>query len=210
LEFDLAEPSHHSVSAWIANLKAGDALAAQKLWERYSIQLARLADRHLRSTPRRVADEEDIALQAFASLCSGAADRRFPKLLDRDDLWQLLFVITERKAIDLIKSQNRQKRGGGAVRGESVFAEHEEDLAQRGIEQVIDSEPTPAYAALAADECRCLLDQLRDESLRRVALMKLEGFTNKEVAEQLGCVERTVERKLEGIRCIWQEELSHG
>jgi DNA-directed RNA polymerase specialized sigma24 family protein len=53
-----------------------------------------------------------------------------------------------------------------------------------------------------------LLDQLPDEMLRQVALLTLEGYQPKEIAEKLGCVRRTVERKLERIRDIWDENAS--
>jgi hypothetical protein len=42
--------------------------------------------------------------------------------------------------------------------------------------------------------------------LRSVALWKMEGFTNREIAGRLGCVEHTVERKLRVVRQIWSGE----
>jgi len=39
-------------------------------------------------------------------------------------------------------------------------------------------QPTPAFAAQVADECRHLLDDLADESLRTIAVWKMEGYTN--------------------------------
>src|SRR5437762_499594 len=62
------------------------------------------------------------------------------------------------------------------------------------------------HAAQMADECRRLLDELGDPELRSVALWKLEGYTNAEVAAKLGCVVGTVERKLRAIRTIWGKE----
>ena len=57
----------------------------------------------------------------------------------------------------------------------------------------------------AGDRCRHLLDRLSPE-LRSVALWKMEGFTNVEIAQRLGCVAGTVERKLRVIRKIWEKE----
>lgn len=45
--------------------------------------------------------------------------------------------------------------------------------------------------------------QLEDTTLRSVATWKLEGYTDAEIAARLGCVTRTVERKLARIRSIW-------
>jgi DNA-directed RNA polymerase specialized sigma24 family protein len=57
-----------------------------------------------------------------------------------------------------------------------------------------------------ADETRRLLDRLENAGLRAVALAKMEGRSNAEIAAQLGVVERTVERRLAAIRAIWEAE----
>jgi DNA-directed RNA polymerase specialized sigma24 family protein len=198
-----------SVTQWINKLKAGDDAAAQKLWQSYFERLVALARKKLRGTPRRAADEEDVALSAFDSFCRGAAQGRFPQLADRGDLWQLLVLITARKAIDLVHQERRQKRGGGTVQGESAFlAIPDSSGEEAGLEQFAGREPTPEFAAQLAEECRRLLSVLADEELRRVALWKMEGYTNEEIAAKLGCVLRTVERKVRVIRSRWKQEIA--
>ena len=96
-----------SVTQWIERLKAGDPGAAQKLWERYFRRLVGLARQKLRAAPRRAADEEDVALSAFDSFCRGAGQDCFPRLHDRLDLWQLLVLLTARKASDLAEHERR-------------------------------------------------------------------------------------------------------
>ena len=86
--------SSRSVSHWIGQLRAGDPVAAQHLWEGYFRRLVGLARGKLQSLPSRAADEEDVALSAFASFCRGVEGGRFPQLADRDDLWRLLVTIT--------------------------------------------------------------------------------------------------------------------
>ena len=90
----------HSVTAWIDQLKLGDQEAATQIWERYFEQLVTVARSKLEGAPTRAVDEEDVALLAFDSLFRGVKEKRFPNLDDRDDLWQLLLMLTERKAID--------------------------------------------------------------------------------------------------------------
>lgn len=199
--------SGNSITVWIQDLKAGNATAAEKLWQRYCRQLTRYARQKMGPNARRVADEEDMALMAFHSFCRGVADDRFPQLADRDDLWQILLMIAERKTIDHLREQFRQKRGGGNVRGESIFDTPAGDDAYRGIEQAIDNNATPDFAVTALDECRRLLEMLPDEGLRKVASWKLAGWKNREIAEELGCVTATVERKLKRIRNLWSEEV---
>jgi DNA-directed RNA polymerase specialized sigma24 family protein len=80
------------------------------------------------------------------------------------------------------------------------------DLAGLDLERITGSEPTPELAALVADECRGLLARLGERTLRSVAVWKMEGYTNAEIAARLGCIPQTVERKLRAIRRIWAEE----
>ncbi|HYT90591.1 MAG TPA: ECF-type sigma factor [Gemmataceae bacterium] len=183
-----------SVTHWLRQLQAGNHAAAQPLWERYFHQMVQLARQKLRCIRRGVADEEDVALSAFDSFCRGAEASRFPQLADSDSLWPLLVIITARKAIDLIQAERRQKRGGGAV---------PEELA---LDALLGTEPTPEFAAQIAEDYRRLLERLPDAGLRSLAQWKLEGYTNDEIALKLGCVRRSVERKLQLIRTLWQDE----
>ncbi len=107
--------------------------------------------------------------------------------------------------LDQLKHQFRQKRGGGQVRGDSVFIENLSGEERAAIDQVVGSEPTPEFAAQLTEECERLLSQLDDETLRTVAVAKMEGYSNDEIAERLGVKTRTVERKLNLIREIWSQ-----
>jgi DNA-directed RNA polymerase specialized sigma24 family protein len=196
--------SSGSITAWIDQLRAGDRTAAQRLWQGYFHRLVDLARQKLRKAPRGMADEEDVALSAFDSFCRGAEQGRFPQLQDRDDLWRLLLVITEHKAIDLVNHERRAKRGGGNVRHEGSLARDSSGTAP--FDHVASLEPTPELAAQFTDECRRLLDALKDDKLRAVALAKMEGCTNDETAKRLKCSVPTVERKVQRIRKTWKKE----
>jgi len=203
-----AERDKGSVTHWVGDLKAGDQLAAQKLWDRYFHKLVHFARAKLRATrrPGVVEDEEDAALSAFDSLCAGVARGRFPQLADRDDLWRLLVVITARKAVDQLEREGRLKRGGGRVVSESTLAGPLADQGLGGLDQIVGTEPSPEFAALVADEHRRLLNALGDDTLRQIALWKMEGYTNEEIRVKLGCALRTVANKLELIRRTWLNE----
>jgi len=192
--------SEGSVSRWLGPIQAGDEQAAQQLWERYFRRLVGLARKKLQDAPRRAADEEDVALSAFDSFCRGAEAGRFPQLLDRDNLWRLLVVITARKASSHLRHQRRLKRRGPPA---GVAAAEDTDL-----EQVLGPEPSPEFAAQAAEEFQRLLAHLGPGDLPSVALWKMEGYSNEEIAAKLGCVPRTVERKLRVIRSLWSQEMA--
>jgi DNA-directed RNA polymerase specialized sigma24 family protein len=196
-----------SITHWIGELKAGNPDAAQKLWEGYFHRMVGLARKKLQGMPRRAADEEDVALSAFDSFCRGAENGRFPQLQDREDLWQLLFLITARKAYDLMEHEGRQKRGGGLVLGESALAAGQDRPDEAALNQIIGREPSPEFAARVAEECHRLLAGLGDAQLQQVAVWKMEGYTTDEIAAQLNCVPRTVERKLQVIRSLWGREV---
>jgi DNA-directed RNA polymerase specialized sigma24 family protein len=188
-------PGEDSVTHWIGRLKAGDAQAAQELWERYFQRLVGLARKKLGRTPRQIADEEDVALSAFDSFCRGAERGRFTELRDRDNLWPLLVLITSRKVADQVQHLRRQKRGAGMVQVLVLLGE------------VLGREPTPAFAVQVAEEYQHLLALLGDAELQAIARYKIEGYTNEEIATELNCTARTVERKLRSIRGLWRQQL---
>jgi RNA polymerase sigma factor (sigma-70 family) len=180
--------THDSVTLWINQVKEGERAAVRQLLERYFQRLVQLARSRLRGRPGLEAYDEDVALSAFKSLCLGVERGRFPELSDRDDLWRLLAILTIRKAIDLQRRDRARLTTG-----------------EPNLEQILSDEPAPELAAEMAEEYQRLLALLDDAELRSIALWKVEGYTNEEIALRLGCVERTVERKLQRIRILWAE-----
>jgi RNA polymerase sigma factor (sigma-70 family) len=191
-----------SITLYIDMLKRGDRAAAEKLWDAYMRRLVGLARARMAGAARGGSDEEDVALSAFDSFYRRAEEGRFPRLEDRDDLWQLLVLITERKAIDTLRREGRKSRGGGRVLSLA-------DLEGEEAGALADPRPSPEFAAQVAEEFRRLLDCLGDDSLRNVAVWKMEGYTNRQIADRLGCIEQTVERKLRSIRRLWSTEREH-
>jgi DNA-directed RNA polymerase specialized sigma24 family protein len=196
--------SSGSVTGWLGSLRnRADPIASQRLWERYIVQLIGVARQRLGRAPRRAADEEDVAAAAFASFYRGVEANRFSQLHDRDDLWQILLVLTERKAFNQIRHELAERRGAGKVLGESVL----DDAAHGagGLANVADPGPTPAFAIEVSEQLERLLQSLGEPVLRQIALLKLEGYTNREIAERLSVSLRSVERRLALIRGIWQQ-----
>lgn len=187
-----------TVTQWLAQLKAGRSSAVQKLWEGYFGRMVGLARNRLAARPRGVADEEDVALSAFDSFCRGAQAGRFPQLVDRDALWPLLVAITSHKLLDLQRRESRRKRGGGWQR-----LTGNDDAGAERLESLVSREPTPEFACQMAEEFRRLLDVLNDETLRSIAIARMEGETVEAIAARMNCVPRTVLRKLDRIRTLW-------
>jgi|688.fasta_scaffold221938_3 RNA polymerase sigma factor (sigma-70 family) len=197
-----------SVSHWIEELKGDDPTAAEKLWLRYVEKVARLARRHFVGRRGRVANEDDVVAEVFTDFLEGVRDGRFPKLKDRHDLWQLLVMLTERKAVDQLRRQSATKRGGGLVAGESAFAKAGANGSEfAGIGQVVGGEPSPEFAAELADLFAHLLRALGDETLRTIARDTISGHTQEEIAQTVGLSVPSIQRKLRIIRDTWEREL---
>jgi DNA-directed RNA polymerase specialized sigma24 family protein len=186
-----------AITEWFHALQAGDREGAQQIWGRFSRPLLKLARKKLLDSPRRVRDEEDVVLSAFDSFCRAAERGDFTQVEDREELWQLLVVITVRKAIDYRKFDRRQRRGGD-----------QKLLDGRGLDRLPSSELGPETAAMLADECRRLMGLLNDPELCSIATLRLEGYTVDEIANRLDCAERTVQRRLGLIRRIWERGMS--
>jgi DNA-directed RNA polymerase specialized sigma24 family protein len=199
--------SDSSVTVWLDGVKAGDAWATHRLWDRYFERLVQLASRRLPRHARRDSDGEDVALSAFQSFCHRAARDQFPELSARDDLWRLLAVITAKKVTSVVRRRSRLKRGGGVVVGESALLENSGE-GEEGMDQLLGRDPTPEVAAQFAEDYKRLMEALGDEALRVVARLKMEEHSTAEVAARLGVSSRTIDRKLKLIRKIWEKHAS--
>jgi DNA-directed RNA polymerase specialized sigma24 family protein len=187
-----------SITPWLSKLRQGHPEAAQRIWDRYFARLVILARQKLRGRQFGIADEEDVAVSALDSFCRNARKGRFPRLADSDGLWRLLVVITARKALQLLRDEGRSKRDPRRS-GDSPDPTDDSTL----IEEFVGNEPTPEFAAQVAEEYERLLNFLDDDQ-RAIAVAKLEGLTNPEIAARLDRSLRTVERKLQLIRGIWE------
>jgi DNA-directed RNA polymerase specialized sigma24 family protein len=180
---------------WIDRLRQNDPQAAAELWQRFFPRLTAVARRRLGSRPRRATDEEDAALSAFADFDRAVKAGRFPDLRDRNGLWALLLTFTVRK---VQKHVDRERcRGGDRLRGADALCgdDGREPVAETGA---------PDEEATFQDSLDWLLSALSGEEPRLIALRKLEGHTNEEIAALLGCSCATIERRLRLIRETWQ------
>ncbi|MEM7312678.1 MAG: ECF-type sigma factor [Planctomycetota bacterium] len=196
-----------SVTRWIEDLKDQDDQAADRLWQRYFKKLINEARKSLGDAPRRIADEEDVAISVFQALCIGASTGKFVELKDRDDLWKLLVVITRYKSADQVRHQAADKRGGTRVRGDSLVAAITGDDSN-GFDEIMGGEPTPELLVALQDQKEQLMGGLTDAGQRQVVQLRLQGYSNDEIADSMKVSVRTVERKLNLIRKRWLRLLS--
>lgn len=203
------ESSQPSVSEWLSRLKRGDGDAAQRLWERYYSQLIRESHRKMGDLPHRTEDANDVAAMAFTAFLTAVQKRRFPQLDDRDDLWQILLMLVERRATDVVRKETAEMRGGGHVVREGDLVGGE---STTGSPQGLDRLPCPTPSPQTIDELATVIRErwktLNEPTLCQIALEKLQGYTNDEVAKRLGIALRSVERKLRLIKDVLSAPIS--
>jgi RNA polymerase sigma factor (sigma-70 family) len=176
--------------------------AARRIWERYFPRLLTLARRHLDRRIRVLQDEEDVVQSMGRSFFSRLRRRDFD-LGDRDALWALLVTITLNKVRNAADHHFAAKRDVHRKQPLPSSDESRSD-APHAVPVPESDGPTPAEAAALNEALERRLGDLPEPDLRQVALMKLEGYTNHEIAEALRCGERSVERKLNLIRKRWE------
>ena len=161
------------------------------IWQKLFDDLVVHARKHLGHLPKRMKDEEDIAASVMKSFFRGVEQGNFE--LPEDDgfsLWPLLSLIATRKCADLAVYLKAQKRDIRKV-------------TEAEIDEIVGKGASPFSIVAQEEDRQRLLDALPVDRLRQVAQWKMEGFTNKEMAVRLGCVERTVEMRVKIIREIW-------
>jgi DNA-directed RNA polymerase specialized sigma24 family protein len=196
-------PDESAISNWLGELKRGNTLAAQQLWDVYFDQLVRIAQTKIPQQFRRAVDAEDVALSALRTFFRRTTEGQFSELRNRDELWRLLARITALKALKLMESEGRQKRGGGRIVSEGALESPGSEDQGRALEQIIGREPTPDFVVQMAETCEQLLQSLPDPALQTVARMTLEGHTLQEIASRMEFSVATAGRKLERIRGLW-------
>jgi RNA polymerase sigma-70 factor (ECF subfamily) len=170
----------------LGRVRRGDDAAAAVIFERFVDQLAAKANRHLSPAIRRRVDAEDVVQSVYRTFFRRVRQGEF-QLDHWGGLWGLLTRITVRKCAHAARGKNR-------AREVPVLAGTSNDDPEWGWEALA-REPSPSEAAALNDVLDALLDPLR-ESHRAIVKLTLEGYTQEEIGQQLGCSERTVRRVL--------------
>lgn len=186
--------STSTITRWIRLVRNSDEHAARKLWEQYAARLRTLARQWIRSTGPW--DEEDIVVSAYQTLFQKLQSGQFVNVDSRDTFWALLTIIAARKAKDFGRRDRALKRGG--IRTISLDNANEKELISTDSQSEMDF--------LITEECLVLIDQLEDPDLKHVALLRLEGLSNQEIAEQLKFSQRSVQRIVKLIKEIWEKK----
>lgn len=193
---DFAEEILGSVSMLLKDLRQGDQQAGLVLWNRYLPRLTALANRTFAGRRRGISDPDDAVQSAWISFWKKLDAGDLPSELKRDDFWNLLGLMVVRKARRQLRREAAVKRGQGKTVRDSELAGEAEN---EGLSQVAGHLNASDFD-IHSEELLTLLD----EECQKIALLRLLGHKTREIAEELGCTERKIQRKLELIRLKWQ------
>lgn len=202
-----SENGQGSVTRWITEMRQGDPDAVRRLVERYFGKLRKLSQERIQRGTPILEDGEDIAIQVLTSVCKKVEQGKYPDLQNRDDLWYLMIFIAHRMVIDRRRSR---KKHSLQTPGEEELSPKEQTL--EGALETIDNEMDSFIAEDSESDFQLLeiidcwqemIRQIKDPVAKEVAKLKLEGHSNREIAEILRIVPRTVERKSQIIEQRW-------
>lgn len=180
-------------SAWLLRqVQQGDDAAAEAIFQRYAERLTRLAKSRLSVRLAARIDPDDIVMSAYRSFFVAAREGRFTHE-QGGDLWRLLVEVTLHKLYRQVEHHQAQRR--------SIDREQHQSAPDAIAAQICSREPTPDSAAAVADELEAVLKQLPQRG-REALELRLQGYTQEEIAVRLDCTERTVRRWLAHARRI--------
>jgi RNA polymerase sigma-70 factor (ECF subfamily) len=171
----------------LARVRKGDDEAAAIIFRRFVDQLAAKAHRHLSPAARRQADAEDVVQSVYRTFFRRVREGEF-RLDHWGSVWGLLTRITIRKCAHAGRRIKNHPQGT-SPQANSSHLEANLDW------ETLAREPSPAEAAALNDTLDTLLKPLR-ATHREIVVLTLQGYTQQEIGDQLGCSERTVRRVL--------------
>ncbi len=179
-------------------LQQGDADAAGELYRRFAGRLVALARQKLPAKLRTKLDPEDVVQSAMGSFFWRLQDGQF-ELADWHALWSLLVLITLRKCGHKIEYYLAACRD---LRRELQLADSESSEAapsNPAAWHALAREPDPAELAEIFDVTETLMKRLNRKQ-RRIVMLRLQGLSTDEIAQQLGKSRRSVQLVLETAR----------
>jgi RNA polymerase sigma-70 factor (ECF subfamily) len=167
--------------------REGDPRAAEALFSRYAVRLARLAEQHLDRRLAARVDGEDVVQSVFRTFFQRCARGEF-QIDSSAQMWRLLVRLTLRKA----RAQARRHRAGKRDARAEVSAD---GLAFEALSR----EPGPGEAAELVDRIERVLRGLPDVYCH-VLERRLQGCAVADIAAELAVSRQTVYRSLELLR----------
>lgn len=192
----MCEASTDLVARW----RAGDQNAARVLYQRYVDRLSGIVTAQLSDRLRARTDADDVLQSACRSFFRRVRDGQF-QFDEDDDVWKLLVTISLNKLRSQVRKHSAAKRNAAqevARRDNSMPDDfHLEKLAET---------PSPVEAFIFAEmieRVSCRLDSRHAMLLE----LRMEGYSQQEIADELQTSDRSIRRMLDNIREVLSREL---
>jgi RNA polymerase sigma-70 factor (ECF subfamily) len=189
-----------AVAELLTRLRAGDAAAAEAIFNRFARRLIGLARTQLDSRIRQKVDPEDVVQSVFCSFFVRQLEGAFT-IRDESNLWSLLAQITVRKCMNIRVAFSALSRDLNRER--AALDEHDIALLEA---EALARDPTPAEAAALTEVVDLALRALPDEQ-RQMALLYLQGQDVRAISQAVNRAERTVRRNLQYFRELLEQAL---
>lgn len=173
---------------WLDRLRAGDKMAADAIYRRYSVKLCHLAEKHMSDRLQRRVGADDVVQSVFRTFFRRTENGQF-SLDHSTSLWHLLVQITLNKIRRKVEWHTAAKRDLSAE-----LYDHE----LRVPPEAVAHEPDPTEAAAFAEELENLYRGL-SESEAEILSACLQGYSTPEIAKRVGRTRWTVRRVLDRI-----------
>ena len=190
-------PSPPEENALVELWRQGDQDAARTIVDRYVDRLVTLARRRISQRLASRVDPEDIVQSAFRSFFARAKEGRFV-FAEQDDVSKLLVRITLHKTLRQVAFHKAAKRDPSAETDQGEY--HQESLLA-----LLDGEPMPEAEVVFLDHLEHFFSQLRPQE-RQILEMRVQGFSNDEIAQKLGIYDRKIRRVIEHVRAVAEKE----
>lgn len=192
-----------SITLILMRARSGDHQAIGELVNRFLMQLVEAAKLEFGEHPRKVVDEEDVAMVVLAKLIDKLQRGKCVEVRDRDGLWGLMIRMTQQRVEAEINRMMTARNGYGMERTVSDLPEEAQQRLGRLCSDALNGE----HVAIFREQVEEIMQELPDDTFRTIAKLKLEGASDLDIAYEMKTVPRNVSRKLKIIQVKWQTKL---
>jgi RNA polymerase sigma factor (sigma-70 family) len=190
------QSSDHDSNGLFARARAGDQAAWEELFRTCYPKVVRVVRRKLDRPMRSLYDSTDFASDVMKSLMANLDRLDFPSM---DCLMSFLAQVAEQKVIDEYRRRHTLKRD--VSRERALVTDDGTDLRPLVLAS---ADPTPSQVA-QADEVRERLLAGQEEPERVIIELKLQNYSNAEIAVKTGWNLRRVQRFFEKLQdTLWR------
>jgi RNA polymerase sigma-70 factor (ECF subfamily) len=174
----------------VKHFQEGSESAARDLFDKYCERLMKLARRRIGHKMASRFDPEDVVQSAFRTFFTRVRNDEFV-FANEDDTFKLLVRITVRKTLRRIEHHSADKRNPAAEAGKPTDGSEQ-------FAYIAAQEPTAEMEIALIDELEKFMTQFKPME-REVLELKVQGYSNVEIAEKLNTYDRKIRRVIDRV-----------